>query len=175
MSQAVGGQIADEVLVQEARAGSGDAFVSFATRWWPAIARVAWSMLGETSQAIAVTEEAIGIALASPRPAGTPLSCFMYRLTIWLAILRRRSRLSAVAPASPILAALDGLQHMDRAALVLRDVADCSIAEVAAILESSKADARERVHRARVRLAHVLGDALDREILELELPERRSA
>jgi len=171
----VNGQVADEVLVQEARVGNGDAFMRFATRWWPVIARVAWSMLGDKAQAIAVTEEVIGIALDSPRPAETPLHCFMYRLAIWLAILRRRSRLSAVVPASPILAALDGLQHMDRAALVLRDVADCSIPELAAILESSKTEVQERLHRARVRMAHVLGDPLDREVLELGLPERRSA
>jgi len=175
MFPAVNGQVGDEVLVQEARVGSGEAFVNFATRWWPVIARVAWSMLGDRQQAIAVTEEVIGIALESPRPAETPLHCFMYRLAIWLAILRRRSRLSAVVPASPMLAGLDGLQHMDRAALVLRDVADCSIAEVAAILESSKSEVQERLHRARVRMAHVLGDALDREILEMGIPERRSA
>jgi len=155
-------EVADEVLVRRARAGDGDAFVTFATRWWPRIGRFAWSMIGNASQARAVTEEALGAVLESPRaPPDIPVERFMYRLALWLAIVRRRSNTSAVAAGSPVLQALDRLSHMDRAAFLLRDVEQLSLPETAAILESPAAEVQAQVHRSRILLIHLLGDLAD--------------
>ena len=155
MSKAL--MVTDEVLVRRARAGDGAAFVKFATRWWPVVGRVAWSMLGNVAQAVTVTEEAIRIVLESPQEPEPPITCCMYRLVVWLAILRRRSNLcAALAPASPMFDALDRLNSVDRAALLLRDVEQLSVPEVAAVLECEAAEVRARVHRARLLVARSL-------------------
>ena len=122
---------------------SGDraAFVEFATRWWPIVARVAWSLLGNTPQSLAVTEEVLDTALCSREPFDQPVRFSMYRLAIWLAFARRRS--------SP---RPDGMTSMDRAALALRDVEDVPIADAAVILGISPEEIRTRVHRARMAL-----------------------
>ena len=167
-------QVADEVLVRRARAADGAAFVDFAGRWWPLIGRFAWSMLGNASQALAVTEEVIGTVLESPQAPEVPVGRFMYRLAIWLAIARRRSNARAVAPASPVLQALDRLNRMDRAAFLLRDVEQLSIAETAAILESPATEVQAQVHRARVSLAHLLGELASSLDLDFGYPVRRT-
>jgi DNA-directed RNA polymerase specialized sigma24 family protein len=154
-------EVADEMLVRRARAGDGAAFVTFATRWWPRIGRFAWSMLGNASQARAVTEETVRVALESPQAPDSPVDRFMYRLALWLAIVRRRSNTSAVAPESPVLQALDRLSHMDRAAFLLRDVEQLSLPETTAILESPVAEVQAQVHRSRMLLNHLLGDLAD--------------
>ena len=162
-------EVADEVLVPRARAGDGAAFVSFATRWWPRIGRFAWSMLGNASQARAITEEVVESVVKSPGAPGIPVGRSMYRLALWLAIVRRRANTSAVAPESPVLQALDRLSSKERAAFVLRDVEQLSLAEVAAILESPESDVQGQVHGARVLLTHLLGD------LDLDVSIRRTA
>lgn len=166
----------DEVLVRRARAGDGAAFEAFARRWWPVIGRFAWSMLGNTPQAIAVTEEVLGTVLESPRTPDIPIGRLMYRLAIWLAIVRRRrSNTRAIAPASPVLQALDRLNRMDRAAFLLRDVEQLSLSETAATLESPAAEVETQVHRARVLLAHLLGDLANSLDLDFGYPVRRTA
>ena len=131
----------DEALVSQARSGNRAAFVEFATRWWPAIARVAWSLLGNTPQALAVTEEVLDTALCSSESFEQPVRFSLYRLAIWLAFARRRSE-----------PRLDGMTSMDRAALTLRDVEDVSVADAAAILEIPADEIRTRLHRARMAL-----------------------
>ena len=131
----------DEALVSQARSGDRAAFVQFATRWWPAIARVAWSLLGNTPQALAVTEEVLDTALCSQESFEEPVRFSMYRLAIWLAFARRRS--------SP---RPDGMTSMDRAMLALRDVEDVPVAEAAAILGISAGEIQMRVQRARMAL-----------------------
>ena len=131
----------DEVLVSQARSGNLAAFVEFATRWWPVIARVAWSLLGNAPQALAVTEEVLDTALCSRDSCEEPVRFSMYRLAIWLAFARRRS-----GPRP------DGMTSMDRAAVTLRDVEDVPVAEAAAILGISAEEIRMRVQRARMAL-----------------------
>ena len=131
----------DEALVSQARSGDRAAFVQFATRWWPAIARVAWSLLGNTPQALAVTEEVLDTALCSQESFAEPVRFSMYRLAIWLAFARRRS-----GPRP------DGMTSMDRAAVTLRDVEDVPVADAAAILGISAGEIRMRVQRARMAL-----------------------
>jgi DNA-directed RNA polymerase specialized sigma24 family protein len=159
MSQAVTESIADEVLVRRARSGDPAACVEFATRWWPIVSRVAWSMLGSTSQALATTEEVLGVALHSPQPLAAPVRFSLYRLAIWLAIIRRRSSRRAARPHTPLFDALTDLDNQDRAAFVLRDVEQLSLSDAAAILEILPAEVQSQAHRARMQLTRVLGEA----------------
>ncbi len=175
MSKGVNELIAEEVLLRQARDGHTAAFVEFSTRWWPVIGRVAWSMLGNTAQATAITEEVIGIALRSPEPPEMPVGFSMYRLTIWLAIIRRRSSRQPVEAETPVLRALGRLYCMDRAAFLLRDVEQLSIEDAAAILETSPEEILDRVHRARIRLAFFPRDAVEPPAFDLDLPQRRLA
>jgi DNA-directed RNA polymerase specialized sigma24 family protein len=166
-------EVADEVLVRRARAGDSGAVVTFATRWWPRIGRFAWGMLGNASQARAITEEVVGAVLESPQPPDVPVGRFMYRLALWLAIVRRRSNAGAISPESPVLQALDRLERMDRAAFLLQDVEELSLAETAATLESSETEIQAQVHRARILLTHLLGDFANS--LDLDGRIRRTA
>ena len=165
----------DEVLARRARAGDGAAVADFARRWWPIIGRFAWSMLGNSSQAIAVTEEVGGSVLQAAPPPDVPIRRFMYRLAIWLAIVRRRAGAVTAAGGSPVLHALDRLTRMERAAFLLRDVEDLPLAETAAILECPPASVLAQAHRARVLLAHMLGDLASSVDLEFGFPVRRTA
>ena len=149
---------ADEALVQRARSGDRGAFVEFATRWWPVVSRVAWSMLGNGSQAVAVTEEVLGMVLLSPARPDIPIRLWLYRLALWLAIIRSRSQLCATRPDSRLFEALGGLDNKDRAAFVLRDVERLSVGDAAAVLDVSPAELRAQAHRARLHLVRVLGD-----------------
>jgi len=159
----------DEVLLQKARSGNRDAFVQFARRFWPIVGRVAWSMVGDVSQALRATEEVLGIALHSSQRPEIPVRLWIYRLAIWLAIVRRRSGRSAARPETPLFEALGGLDCKDRAALVLCDVEGVAVADAGAILEASPAEIRKHAHRARIHLARVLGaDAIDLEMNSLE-------
>jgi len=167
MTKGVNGVVTDELLVRQARAGDCDAFVQFASRWWPMIGRIAWSMLGNTAQAAVVTEEVLEIVLRSPRPSDAPVGLSMYSLAIWLAIVRRRSSRPRLAPESRVLEALDGVHCMDRAAFVLREIADVPIADVAAILETSAQEIRHQVHRVCLVLTCLLGDAADQRASDL--------
>jgi predicted DNA-binding protein (UPF0251 family) len=115
-------------------------------------------MLGHTSQAIATTEEVLGVALHSPQPLAGPARLSMYRLAIWLAIIRRRSSARAARPRTPVFDALSDLDSQDRAAFVLRDVEQLSVADAAAILEIAPAEVRSQTHRARMHLTRALGE-----------------
>src|ERR1043165_4239856 len=148
----------DEVLVRKARSGDPVAFAEFATRWWPVVSRVAWSMLGNASQALATTEEVLGVALHSAQRPAPPVRLSMSRLAIWLAIIRRRSSRRAARPQTSVFEALGGLDNQDRAVFVLRDVEQLSVAEGAAVLEISPAEGRGQAHRARMQLTRTLGE-----------------
>jgi DNA-directed RNA polymerase specialized sigma24 family protein len=167
--------VPDEVLLSRARAGDRAAVVSFANRWWPVIGRFAWSMLGNASQAAAVTREVVGTALQSPRPPETPIGRFMYRLALWLAIIRRRSNPCAAVSGSSILQALDRLHRTERAAFLLRDVEQLSLAETAAVLEASLPQVQAHVHRARLVLTDLLGGLAEAVDLDAGHPVRRTA
>jgi RNA polymerase sigma-70 factor, ECF subfamily len=165
----------DEAVMRKARSGDPAAFVEFATRWWPIVSRVAWSMLGNASQALATTEEVLGVALHSAQPPALPVRLSMYRLAIWLAIIRRRSSERAARPQTSVFEALGGLDNRDRAALVLRDVEQLSVADAAAVLEISPAEARSQAHRARMQLTRTLGETASADYLDADDGERLSA
>jgi len=151
-------QVGDETLVRRARAGDNAAFAAFACRHWPAIGRFAWSMLGNAQQAIAVTEEVIGTVLQGPQEPEMPVARFMYRLALWLAIVRRRANGGTAAASSPVMQALDSLNRAERAAFLLRDVEELSAADAAAILEQPMAEVEAHLHHARLSLTNLLGE-----------------
>jgi len=157
-------EIADEVLLQRARTGDRAAFVTFAARFWPRIGRFVWSMIGNASQASAITEEVVGEVLKSAEPPGVPAARLLYRRALRLALVQRRS--NAAVAESAVFKALNRLSPVDRAAFLLRDVEQLSLREAAAILESTAAEVQGRVHRSRIVLTHLLGElaqSLDRE------------
>ena len=163
----------DELLLQRARSGNRDAFVAFASRWWPIIARVAWSMLGDASHAGRATEEVLGIALLTWQRPELPVRLWMYRLAIWLAIVRGRSGPSATRARTPLFEALGELDTKDRAAFVLCDVEDLPVADASAVLEAPPAEIGRQTHRARMHLARALG--VDGSDLTIDSLERLSA
>ena len=144
----------DALRVRRARQGDRAAYVEFTTRWWPTVSRLAWGMLGDTPQAISVTGEAFVSVLEGPNEPELPAGRCLYRLAIFLSILRRRAKPRVAA--SPLLNALDQLDHLDRAAWLLRDAEELSSVEIAAVLETDDAEVRERTHRARVLLMRFL-------------------
>ncbi len=168
-------EAADEMLVDRARSGDKAAFATFATRWWPIIGRFSWSMLGDSSRALAVTEEVVESVLEGPQPPGIPIRHLMYRLALWLAIVRRRSSPCPETPESPVLQALEQLYPKDRAAFLLRDVEQLSCAEIAAVLEAPPAQVKARLHRARLALIGLLGDRANSVDVDAGHPIRRTA
>jgi DNA-directed RNA polymerase specialized sigma24 family protein len=168
MSKGVNESGPDELLLRRARSGDPVAVVQFASRFWPMISRVAWSMLGNTPQAIATTEEVLGVALHSSQPPGPPVRLSMYRLAIWLAIIRRRSSRRAPPAQTEIFDALANVDNQDRAAFVLRDVEQLPVSDVAAILEISPAEVQGKAHRATMQLTRVLGPLASASALEMD-------
>ena len=164
--------IASGELVLHARSGNPAALVDFATQWWPVIGRIAWSMLGNVSQAIAVTEEVLCTALDSCRPLEFPAGYAMVRDAIWLAIVRRRSRRSPPEARTPLFELLDTLDNFDRAAWLLRDIEGLTAADAAAVLETSQNGIKQRARRARVVLTRAV---LQTSSLGIAFFQRRSA
>jgi DNA-directed RNA polymerase specialized sigma24 family protein len=99
----------------------------------------------------------------------------MYQRALWLAIIRRRSTPCAPDSQSPILQALDRLNRTDRAAFLLRDVEQLSLAETAAVLEGSMSQVQAQVHRARLVLTDALGSLAEAVALDAGHPVRRTA
>jgi len=65
--------LADEILLHQARRGDPAAFVSFATRWWTPVYRVAWNMLGSASEAAEATEQTLVLVVRFPESVGYDL------------------------------------------------------------------------------------------------------
>jgi RNA polymerase sigma-70 factor, ECF subfamily len=153
----------DAALAEESRRGDAEAFVKLATRWWAPVYRVAWNMSGSTSFAAEVTEEALLAGLCSAKPwprSAAPLKTFLYRVAMRLSLERgpTAARLKPwTTPARSIRQALEHLDRLDRAALVLREVEQLSLEEAGEILGASPAEVRVRAHRALLYLTCLLG------------------
>jgi DNA-directed RNA polymerase specialized sigma24 family protein len=132
--------------------GDPAALVRFATRWWVPVYRMCWNMLGNPSEAAAATEETLLREIRSARPADASLRISLYRLATWFALVRRRSGVRPAGRRTRIREALDQLDDLDRAAVLLRDVERLAVDDVATILGTSAEDVRGRVHRARLLL-----------------------
>jgi RNA polymerase sigma-70 factor, ECF subfamily len=153
---------ADEVLAERSRRGHAGAFVKLATRWWAPVYRVAWNMSGSTFFAAEVAERALLAALRPSRRwsrSGAPFRTSLYRLAMGFAVRRGQkvtSRPSTV-PLASIWQALDQLDQLDRASLVLREIEQLSLEEAAEILGASPAEIKARAHRALLYLTCLLG------------------
>ena len=156
MSKDEDGRRSDARLVERARSGDAASFVEFATRWWAAVSRISWNMLGNVPEAAAVTEEVLLTGLRAPKPARGRLEFSMYRLAIRLCIARRRSGLRAHGRPTQLHQALDELKDLDRAALVLCDGEGLEVDEAGLVLEASPEETRARVHLARALLTGLL-------------------
>ena len=140
-------RMADDLLLAMARSGDCGAIARFATRWWTPIFRFAFNMLGNGTQAAAVTEETVFL-LIQPGPIECAVQRLVFRAALDFALLRRRWTPHPVDRHSPMRGALLQLSHLDRAALLLREVERLRVEEIAAILRTSQRDVRDRAHRA---------------------------
>jgi len=148
----------DELLVEQARRGDTAALVQFATRWWAPIYRICWNMLGNSSDAATLTEDALLTNLRSSQSDDVPLRISLYRSAIGLTLVRSRSGPGGNGGRTRIREALERLDDLDRASVILRDVEGFPLHEVASILRASPAEIRSRAHRARLLLIGFLGD-----------------
>jgi len=156
MSKDEDGRRSDARLLESARSGDAAAFVGFATRWWAPVSRISWNMLGNVSEAATVTEEVLLTSLRAPKPVRGQLEISMYRLAIRLSIARRRSDHRAHGSPTRLHQALDGLNVLDRAALVLCDGEGLAPDEAGRVLDASAEETRARVHLARALLTGLL-------------------
>lgn len=156
MSKDEDGRRSDARLLERARSGDGPAFVEFATRWWAAVSRISWNMLGNVPEAAAVAEEVLLTSLRAPIVARGRLEISLYRLAIRLSIARRRSGPRANGRPTQLHQALDELNDLDRAALVLCDGEGLGAQEASLVLEASAEETRARVHLARALLTGLL-------------------
>jgi RNA polymerase sigma-70 factor (ECF subfamily) len=156
----------DESLVERAQRGEVEAFVTLTKRHWETVCRVAWNMLPGEGQALEVAA-ATFLAVRESReafPPGVPFLTSLYRVALgesW-----RRLQDEAVAceltTASRIRATLQRLDSLDRAAFLLREIEEVSLADAATILGITPASVRERTHRATLLLTGVFGSETKR-------------
>ncbi|HYV67429.1 MAG TPA: hypothetical protein VE964_14390 [Myxococcales bacterium] len=146
----------DETLARRAGRGETAAFAELVTRWWVPISHLAWSVLGNVPEAVAVAEETFLASVPRAGPSRVPIRISLYRLALRLSLARRRSPSRAGGRKARMDEALGQLEDLDLAALVLRDVQLFSLHEAAAILETPADEVRARVHRAWLFLARLL-------------------
>jgi DNA-directed RNA polymerase specialized sigma24 family protein len=155
------GPDADAALAVEARRGDRTAFVALATRWWTPLYRFAWNMSGSASFAAQVTERALATAVQCDGLARAPFKLLLYRLAVQLMLAQ-----DSLAPMSThandevgtLREALQRLDAMDRAALVLREIEQLPLEEVARVLSAPAEQIRLRVHRALVFLTRAAAE-----------------
>lgn len=136
---------------------------------------IAFNIIGEWQTAEDIAEEAFARLLThSPDDPLAWLTTVTTRLALDYATSAAHMRTEYIGPWLPEIAAgeqhfpdvdlalarlLQTLSPVDRAAIVLADVADFSTSEIAAMLKSTPAGARKRLSRARARLREVKGSA----------------
>ncbi len=129
----------DAALAEDARNGSAAAFVKLAKRWWTPLYRVSWNISGSASCAAQITERTLLVRLTLTRePPGST----------------GRQPQDALGT---IREALQRLDPLDSAALVLRETEQLPVEEVAAILSASSEEVRARIHRATLSLTRSVG------------------
>ena len=155
---------ADDALVHKASHGDPAAFVELATRWWTPVYRFSRNMLGSACEAAEATEQVLQFAVRFPDAVGRTLrfGISLYGVAVDFTLLRcPSSRPSPVdAPRGPdeaetIRGMLQRLEFLDRAAFVLREVEQFSLAETVAILRIPADEVRARTYRATVALTRM--------------------
>ncbi len=171
--------------IQQAKAGDTAAFEKILRSHERLVLRTAQRMLANNEDAKDAAQEVflrLHKNLAKIREDGE-LIPWLYRMTVNISLdLWRRHKRSGVTagevpePADPglnpeeslaraqraklLAEALEELPPKERAALVLRDLEDCSTAEVAGILRSSEATVRSQISTARVKIKKFMDDRL---------------
>jgi RNA polymerase sigma-70 factor (ECF subfamily) len=125
---------------------SGEAAASF-TPLRPALARVAYRMLGSVADAEDVVQEAFVRWLRTDRGGVHSPEAFLRRTVTRLCLDQLKSARHRLT--LPLLMALDRLSPLERAAFLLHDVFDLPFDEVAATLEREPAAVRQLAARAR--------------------------
>lgn len=155
----------DWALAVEARQGSAAAFAKLAMRWWAPLYRFAWNMSGNASFAGQATERALLAAIRSSQPpcqSNAPFEVSLYRLALrWTMTLLVAKRSYSTNPRGTLREALERLDPLDRAALLLRETEGLSTGDVAAILATSTVEVRMQAHRALTFLTRSLDASLD--------------
>lgn len=167
----------DSVLIAWAQRRRPDAFAELVRRHYDVVYRVAFRMLGNTVDAEDATQEAFERAwkgIVGFR-GGCAFSTWMHRIVTNTCLTARRRRGRAVplddvgeAADSPderpdrlaentarraaLSRAIMELTPEQRAPLMLREFADCSYEQIAAILGLTAPAVRGRLHRARLEL-----------------------
>jgi RNA polymerase sigma-70 factor (ECF subfamily) len=166
-------------LVQQARAGDGEAFTELFNRLHQPVLNYVYHMLGDRQRAEDVTQDAFIRAHDRLDKLGPPydFKSWVFRIASNLAIdmLRRERRLVNLDEDEPMMppdgpttrrpaerkvqrqqekravwASLDQLPTNYRQALVLREINQFSYQEVSHALDVSYSNARQLVHRARM-------------------------
>ena len=143
---------------------------------YPSVARTAYLIVGDRERARDIAQEAFTRMYASWKKVSKHdrPGAWVRRVAIRLATREaRRSALLATllgrlgppkreSPGDPDLrAALRTLPHSQRAAIVLHYLEDRPIKEVAELLGCAEATAKVHLHRARKKLAEILGEVSD--------------
>jgi hypothetical protein len=155
---------ADDVLVHNASRGDPAAFVELATRWWTPVYRFARNMLGSACEAAEATGQVLQFAVRFPEAVGPtlPFGVSLYGVAVDFTSLRcppivpsPAEALRGAGEAETIRGMLQRLEFLDRAAFVLREVEQFSLAETVAILRIPADEVRTRTHRATVALTRM--------------------
>ena len=162
----------DAALVRQARRGSADAVESLVRRHWDGAHRAAYLIVHDAAAAEDIAQEA---TLAAVRALDgfdrrRPFRPWLHRIVVnrsldWLRTRARRPEVSADAVASPehapandeslseeLMAALEELDPVDRALVVLRHLLGYRASELARIFDMPAATVRTRLSRALGRL-----------------------
>ena len=167
----------DETLVGKVKGGDRDAFSMLVTRHERRLYNLAYRMLGRPEDARDAVQDAF---LSCYRRIDTfrgdaTFSTWVHRITVNACydLLRKRvpepvdplalpetpggDPADAASAGADVHRALQAIPEEFRAALVLHDLLDVSVEDVAAALEIPVGTVKSRLHRARARLGRALG------------------
>jgi RNA polymerase sigma-70 factor, ECF subfamily len=172
------------VLLAQCLAGDRDAIDEFVTHSYPKVFRLAASILDDPAEAAEATQEALLAALdgLASFQGNAALTTWLYTVTLnvcrgKLRKQRARQRLNQVLMGlfalknfSPAVeeaiiqnedsrrmwAAVQGLGEKHRIPVILRYYHDCSVAEIAGILQINEGTVHSRLNTARARLKDAL-------------------
>ena len=154
-------------LAERARSGDADALVKVAERWWRPIYRFLWNMSGSTSFSARATEQTLLAAIRSREPPGSSadsLQVFLYRVALHFALLRPGSVPPSTTPADAAATLREALLRMDaldRARVVLHEIEQLSLGQIAAVMSTPPDETRSRVYRSLLALTDSVTHTLD--------------
>jgi DNA-directed RNA polymerase specialized sigma24 family protein len=159
-------QDGDAALADGARCGDHAALVELANRWWPAIFRFTWNMSGSTSLATDATERTLAAALRGSEPPSSsePFAVFVYRTALHFTLRRDGTGRTSEKRADAVAALRDALQRLDpvdRAGVVLAEIAQLPMEQVSAVLSMPADETRKRIHRSLLALTDCMKSTLD--------------